>query len=111
MGFKPFNAKHGEQTTICDDCGNSNLAHDKAVWTQDGASYCPTCRPHTATEPDPLSPARVEAMAREYCRITGLNTQDWGYSDSGAFISILDGLAPKMREFIALQLASERTKG
>lgn len=37
-------ARRGEQRTTCDDCGNSNLAHDRAVWTDDGASYCPTCR-------------------------------------------------------------------
>jgi hypothetical protein len=33
------------QYTICDDCGNSILPHDGAVWTADGASYCPSCRP------------------------------------------------------------------
>ena len=37
-------ARKGEQRTICEDCGNSNLAHDRAVWTDDGASYCPSCR-------------------------------------------------------------------
>ena len=36
------------QYTICDDCGNSTLEHNKAVWTTDGASYCQTCRPMTA---------------------------------------------------------------
>lgn len=38
------NANRGEQRTICEDCGNANLAHARAVWTDDGASYCPTCR-------------------------------------------------------------------
>ena len=38
-------ARKGEQRTICEDCGNANLAHDRAVWTDDGTSYCPTCRP------------------------------------------------------------------
>jgi len=44
------NARRGEQTTICDDCGNANLAHTRAVWTDDGASYCPTCRNLNARE-------------------------------------------------------------
>ena len=42
---KHYNATKGEQITVCDDCGNLNLAHDRAVWTEDGASYCPSCRP------------------------------------------------------------------
>lgn len=46
---------------------------------------------------DPLSPARVEAMAREYCRIKGL--------DAGKRYE------RQAREFIAMQLAYERTKG
>jgi hypothetical protein len=36
------------QYTICDDCGGTDLEHDKAVWTEDGASYCPSCRPELA---------------------------------------------------------------
>jgi hypothetical protein len=42
---------HHEQTTICDDCGNASLAHSLAVWTEDGASYCPSCRPEIAASP------------------------------------------------------------
>jgi hypothetical protein len=41
----------GAQTTICDDCGNVSLAHSLAVWTEDGASYCPSCRPEIAASP------------------------------------------------------------
>jgi hypothetical protein len=41
----------GAQTTICDDCGNASLAHSLAVWTEDGASYCPSCRPEIAASP------------------------------------------------------------
>ncbi|AGT09959.1 RING finger protein [Paracoccus aminophilus] len=36
-----------EQDTICDDCGKL-LRHDLAHWMEDGASYCPTCRPRPA---------------------------------------------------------------
>ncbi|MBR9840245.1 MAG: hypothetical protein GYB50_20480 [Rhodobacteraceae bacterium] len=36
-------AKRGEQRTICDECGESELAHDRAVWTEDGSSFCPGC--------------------------------------------------------------------
>ena len=39
------NATKGEQRTICEACGNSNLAHDRAAWTNDGTSYCPSCLP------------------------------------------------------------------
>lgn len=39
------NASKGEQRTICEACGNSNLAHDRAAWTDDGTSYCPSCLP------------------------------------------------------------------
>lgn len=38
-------ARKGEQRTICEACGNSNLAHDRAAWTDDGTSYCPSCLP------------------------------------------------------------------
>lgn len=38
-------ARRGEQRTICAECGNSNLAHDRAVWTDDGSSFCPGCYP------------------------------------------------------------------
>lgn len=37
-----------ELHTICDDCGNSSLAHDRAVWTDDGSSFCPGCFPKDA---------------------------------------------------------------
>lgn len=40
-----YNANRGEQRTICEECGNSNLAHSRAIWTGDGASYCPPCFP------------------------------------------------------------------
>lgn len=50
------------QYTICDDCGNSTLEHDKAVWTTDGASYCPTCRPMTADRRAALVKAVCDAM-------------------------------------------------
>ncbi|WP_226560776.1 hypothetical protein [Salipiger thiooxidans] len=36
-------AKRGEQRTICEECGESELAHDRAVWTDDGSSFCPGC--------------------------------------------------------------------
>ena len=39
------NATKGEQRTICEACGNANLAHDRAAWTNDGTSYCPSCLP------------------------------------------------------------------
>lgn len=39
-------ARRGEQRTICVECGNSNLAHDRAVWTDDGSSFCPGCYPN-----------------------------------------------------------------
>ncbi len=48
---QPMEARRGELRTICDDCGNSNLANDRAVWTDDWASYCPTCRTIT---PQPM---------------------------------------------------------
>lgn len=38
-------ARKGEQRTICEACGNANLAHDRAAWTDDGTSYCPSCLP------------------------------------------------------------------
>ena len=41
----------GAQSTICNDCGNPSLAHSLAVWTEDGASYCPSCRPEIAASP------------------------------------------------------------
>ena len=37
------NARKGEQRTICEACGNTNLAHDRAAWADDGASYCQKC--------------------------------------------------------------------
>lgn len=38
-------AGKGEQRTICEGCGNSNLAADRAIWTDDGSSFCPECFP------------------------------------------------------------------
>ena len=38
--------------TICDSCGKL-LAHDRAAWADDGASYCPACRPLPAHPADP----------------------------------------------------------
>lgn len=74
-------AKKGEQRTICDDCGNANLAHDRAVWMDDGSSYCPTCQPaHTddkrahspfANSVNPDRDALVEEMARVICKAHG----------------------------------------
>ena len=55
--------------------------------------------------PDPLSPARVEAMAREYCRLRGLNA-DEGMPGRERWRTI----KPVMNEHIELQLAYERTK-
>lgn len=41
-------AKRGEQRTICEECGESNLAHDRAIWTEDGSSsFCPGCAPRS----------------------------------------------------------------
>ncbi len=57
--------------------------------------------------PDPLSPARVEAMAREYCRIMGLDADSKLYPDSPAKWEFHKGQA---REFIAMMLAYEGTK-
>lgn len=61
-----------------------------------------------------LSPARVEAMAREYCRIMGLDADE-------LVELVIDIRVPpgpqwkryerKAREFIAMQLAYEGTKG
>ena len=44
---KSYNADKGEQTTICDVCGNANLAHDRAKWSEDGSSFCPPCFPQS----------------------------------------------------------------
>lgn len=40
-----------QRFTVCDDCGRNDLPADEAVWADDGASYCKTCR--TLTEPAP----------------------------------------------------------
>ena len=42
--LRHWEGRLGEQATICDDCG-AYLPHEVAVWTTDGASYCPSCRP------------------------------------------------------------------
>ena len=59
--------------------------------------------------PDPLSPARVEAMAREYCRIMGLD------ADAPVCPQLTrknwESFKGQVREFIAMHLAYERTKG
>jgi len=54
------------QYTTCDDCGKSDLEHDKAVWTDDGASYCPSCRSAIARKPlpDPLHAVMAKAFAK-----------------------------------------------
>jgi hypothetical protein len=44
-----------EQFTICDDCGKSDLYATDAVWTEDGSSFCPTCRTLTP-QPEVKSP-------------------------------------------------------
>jgi len=58
----------------------------------------------------PLSPARVEAMARELCRIKGLDADGphaiWSWPNAKD-----PDLLKQCREFIAMQLAYERTKG
>lgn len=43
-------ANKDEQRTICEACGNSNIAHDRAVWTDDGSAFCPPCHPSPSTE-------------------------------------------------------------
>jgi hypothetical protein len=52
-----------------------------------------------------LSPSRVEAMAREYCRLMGLDA-DEGMPWRERWRTI----KPVMNEYIAMQLAYERTK-
>ena len=51
------NASKGEQRTICEACGNANLAHDRAAWADDGASYCPKCFRIILAGPLPPPPA------------------------------------------------------
>ena len=70
--------KAAPQYTICDDCGNNCLEHDKAIWTADGASYCPACRPHIAPEP-PLTRADMFALAV----LTGMVMRE-GYTQTTA---------------------------
>lgn len=45
-----YNADRGEQRTICEACGNANLAHKRAKWTGDGSSYCPPCLPKETSD-------------------------------------------------------------
>lgn len=53
MNFHDYDIQTSrEQTTICEMCGNRNLAHDRAVWTEDGSSFCPPCYPREK-EPTP----------------------------------------------------------
>lgn len=49
------------QDTICDDCGKL-VRHNIAHWMDDGASYCPSCRPLRAT-PSSAGTVSVEAAA------------------------------------------------
>jgi len=72
-------------------------------------------------EADPISPARVEAMARELCRTMGQDPDERAllgimmeysgerkiYSDTPEWKRI----EPPAREFIAMMDAYERTKG
>ncbi len=54
---KAAKTRHGhnaigvEQRTICDACGNEALSHDRALWADDGASYCPPCWPKEPAAP------------------------------------------------------------
>lgn len=43
----PWNiVNDGEMYTCCEACENVTLTHDRAIWTDDGASsYCPPCFP------------------------------------------------------------------
>lgn len=50
------------QDTICDDCSKL-VRHNTAHWMDDGASYCPSCRPLPAT-PSSAGTVSVEAAAR-----------------------------------------------
>lgn len=51
------------QDTICDDCGKL-VRHNTAHWMDDGASYCPSCRPLPAT-PSSAGMVSVEAWTVE----------------------------------------------
>ena len=64
-----------------------------------------------AAKADPLSPARVATMAREYCRIMGLDPDELvdPYDEGGW--QLWQHYVTDAREFIAMQLAYERTKG
>ena len=39
-----------DQATICEDCGRS-IRSDKSTWTTSGDSYCSSCRPEIARQP------------------------------------------------------------
>jgi len=76
----------------------------------DSGVLCPDCNGSGGVPSDPLSPARVEAMARELCRIKGLDADGphaiWSWPNAKD-----PDLLKQCREFIAMQLAYERTKG
>ena len=60
--------------------------------------------------PDLLPPARVEAMAREYCRIMGLDADEQVNPYDESRRNLWQHYAEDAREFIAMQFAYERTK-
>lgn len=48
--FANYTARGVEQRTICAECGYSDLAHDRAIWTESEDAFCPPCFPERMKE-------------------------------------------------------------
>lgn len=65
MSDPSYNVRPGEQHTICDECGNMALAHDRAVWCDDGSCYCPPCARTAPTGTFPRLRAAIRRAMKE----------------------------------------------
>lgn len=90
-------ANKGEQRTICEACGNSNLAHGRAIWTDDGSSFCPSCAPQPEAVIEDRLPTREEAAAAAaiLLRCNGHDLDVWtdgDFPDDDAWLKTLAAL-------------------
>ncbi len=75
-------ANKGEQRTICESCGNSNLAHERAVWTDDGSSFCPACIPQPKAVTEEMRARIIDALEMSIPHTFEFDAESGGYYDT-----------------------------
>ena len=78
-----------EQPANCEGCGRRDIAAVRAVWTEDGSSFCPTCAPPSVS-PTPVNAMPPEEAASRIREIAGSRDPESGHVEAdGLLVEIL----------------------